>query len=411
MDPNARGKRIPSVIVLLLALAAATALFPASGSTQDAAKKLSKQDILGLLTGDVPSDEVAREAQKAGISFQVTAAVEKEIRDAGGTDELIRVLRTLAPSAPSPAHNTPPPSPPVLMIATNPGSQVYVDDELVGSASPQGRLKSSRLPAGDHHVRITLSGYQDYEEEVSLTEGQTITVTASLQRVEAPRPSGDDTGRKQTVNPGRAGYLGIIPMEQQPAGARGVVISGAQPGGPAEQAGLKTYDTILAVNQRLVTTPADLRAALADHQAGDVVTVTWYNGSTTVSRQIRLAAQSPTPGPIPPGPGPGPVPGPRLVTFLVAHDHGRSGQDYCVGVMGIGNGMVYYKSNNGIHNFEIPLNSIKEVRRNAVYLVGLGAFHIITRTGSHYNFVVLNQQGQYQPPDQILTAIDSAMHR
>ena len=79
-------------------------------------------------------------------------------------------------------------------------------------------------------------------------------------------------------------------MMQQPAGSRGVVISAAQPGGPAAQAGLKAYDTILAVNGQQVTTPQDLRASLANHQAGEIVQVTWYNGSNTVTRQIRLSA-------------------------------------------------------------------------------------------------------------------------
>jgi hypothetical protein len=95
----------------------------------------------------------------------------------------------------------------------------------------------------------------------------------------------------------------------------------------------------------------------------------------------------------------------------VAHDHGQSGQNYCVGVMAIGNGMIYYKSNNGVHAFEIPSNTVKEAKRNAVYLVGLGAFHIRVGKNTNYNFVVLNQQNQYQSPDPILTAINQAMGR
>ena len=97
------------------------------------------------------------------------------------------------------------------------------------------------------------------------------------------------------------------------------------------------------------------------------------------------------------------------MSFRVAHDHGQSGKDYCVGVMSIGNGMIYYKADNGIHTFEIPLNSIREARRNTVYLLAYGAFHIRTKQGSNFNFAALNQQGQPQPPDQILTAIENAM--
>ena len=70
--------------------------------------------------------------------------------------------------------------------------------------------------------------------------------------------------------------------------------------------------------------------------------------------------------------------------------------------------MIFYKINDGSHTFEIPLNTVKEDKRNAVYLVAMGAFHIKLAKGTNYNFVALNQPGQYQPPDAILTAIDQA---
>lgn len=122
-QPGARC--IPKAIALLLALIAAVALFPSLGNAQRAAKKLSKQDVIDLLTGDVPSDQVAEEARKSGISFQVTVAVAKEIHDAGGTDDLIRTLRTLAASAPAaPQTNLPAvhsSSPAVLVIESKLG--------------------------------------------------------------------------------------------------------------------------------------------------------------------------------------------------------------------------------------------------------------------------------------------------
>jgi hypothetical protein len=103
-----------------------------------------------------------------------------------------------------------------------------------------------------------------------------------------------------------------------------------------------------------------------------------------------------------------------FVTFTVGHDHGPNGQggnNYCVGIMSIGNGFIYYKGTkgtNGVHDYEIPLKSIKEARRNTVYLVNIGAFHIRLKKGTNYNFVAINEQGQYQPPDPILEAIDNA---
>lgn len=95
----------------------------------------------------------------------------------------------------------------------------------------------------------------------------------------------------------------------------------------------------------------------------------------------------------------------------MAHDHGQSGQNYCVGILSISNGVVYYRSNDGVHNFEIPVNSIKEARRNTVYLVAYEAFHIRQRGGTNYNFAALNAQGQHESPDAILNAINNAMGR
>jgi hypothetical protein len=419
------AKHFCRIFGLLLVLVAVIAFNPTVGNSQK--KKLSKQDVMDLLTGDVSSEQVADEARKSGISFQVTSAVENDIRGAGGTDELIRVLRSLAPrtsNVPStPSRPVPSPattSPPVLMIESNPGqSQVYIDDEPVGSTSQQGRLKLTRIAPGDHRVRISLSGYQDHEETISLTQGGTTTVAATLQQRAAPAPptytptQPPPTQEPQVTSTGQPGYLGVQ-ATQQPAGAHGVVISGITPGGPADQVGMKTYDSILAINGRAVTTAEELRSTLASHQAGEVVRITWYNGSTNVTRQVRLAAapaqtQTPTRPYTPPTVTNMPHTG--FVSFTVAHDHGKSGQDYCVGVMSIGNGLIHYKSTNGVHTFEIPLDAVREARKNAVYLMAIGAFHIRLKKGTNYNFVVLNQQGQYQPPDPILTAIDNAMGR
>ncbi len=429
MGSNSGGRKIHKTLTLLLALIAVIALFPSLGNSQKVGKKLTKQDIIDLLTGDVPSDQVAQEAQKAGISFQVTTSVANEIRGAGGTDALIRVLQSLAPRAPAAPVNPPrsgtSTSPAVLVIESRPGqSQVYVDDEPVGSTSQQGRLRLTRLAPGSHSVRISLGGYEDHEETITLAGGQVTTVAATLQRAEAPEPPPVVTPQPNpqpeeppVVNTSQGGYLGVRPMDQQPAGARGVVISVATPGGPADLAGLKTSDTILSVNGRPVTTPLALRQALASHQVGEVVQITWYNGSNNVTRQIRLEAP-PVPGQattqqITP-PSLSNMPRNGFVTFTVGHDHGPNGQggnNYCVGIMSIGNGFIYYKGTkgtNGVHDYEIPLKSIKEARRNTVYLVNIGAFHIRLKKGTNYNFVAINEQGQYQPPDPILEAIDNA---
>jgi len=77
-----------SVVALLLADAVAQ---------EASAAPLSKDKIVQLLKGSVPSKRVEELALKLGINFQITLQTETELRQAGATDELLTVLRTLAP--------------------------------------------------------------------------------------------------------------------------------------------------------------------------------------------------------------------------------------------------------------------------------------------------------------------------
>ena len=72
MCSHSGDNRILKTLALLLALAAVIAFAPSLGTAQRSDRKLTVQNIIDLLTGDVSSDEVAQEARKAGISFQVT---------------------------------------------------------------------------------------------------------------------------------------------------------------------------------------------------------------------------------------------------------------------------------------------------------------------------------------------------
>jgi hypothetical protein len=381
---------------------------------QKGSKPLTKEDVLELLTGDVPPERVAAIVRERGVSFTLTRTAEGQIRQPGGNEELLKAIRELEPKPPaSPAKAKPnvperPVGPPVLMIDATPGdAQVYIDDEPVGTTSPEGRLKLSRLSPGEHRVRLAHPGFQDHEETVQLTSGETTRVATSLQAAIATpaqtpaQPSGTVTSATNAVSEA-PGYLGVFPVEQQPAGSNGVVISGAAPGSPADRAGMKVYDTILRISGREVRTPQELQAAVASHRAGEVVEVSWFNGSSVVTRNIQLSTRPPS-APLEQNANPPSIPSggtlgqPALEVFYapVMHDHGSAGRDYCVGVMAIGNGMIQYKSTNGLHVFSFPLSEVKEARRNGVYLVKLGAFHIKLVKGTNFNFIALNRYGQF----------------
>ncbi len=56
---------------------------------------------------------------------------------------------------------------------------------------------------------------------------------------------------------------------------RGATVTGVVPGGPAQDAGLRTGDVIRAVDGQPVDSPDDLTAILDKHQPGDQVQVEW----------------------------------------------------------------------------------------------------------------------------------------
>jgi hypothetical protein len=152
-----------SVAVLL---ACALSLVTAAGVAQEQSTQLlSKDQVIQLLRGFVSSKRVADLAQADGIDFQVTSEVETELREAGAKDELVVLLRGLAPKTAT------------LVIHSTPGNaHVYVDDEPVGTTSSEGRIKLSNLRSGRHQVRLSLDGYADDAREIELLPGSTIEV-------------------------------------------------------------------------------------------------------------------------------------------------------------------------------------------------------------------------------------------
>jgi predicted metalloprotease with PDZ domain len=183
-----------------------------------------------------------------------------------------------------------------LIEATPGGARVYIDDEPVGTTSPEGRLKLINLSPGAHRVRLAHRGFQDYEKTVQLTSGETtrvgtpLVVAAPTQASSPVQPVAPVTNPTTAVAGGPA-YLGVRPAEHQPAGTMGVVISAAAPGGPADRAGLKANDRIVSVGGRKVRTPQDLEAAIESHKAGEKVEITWSSGSSVTTKSIRLSAR------------------------------------------------------------------------------------------------------------------------
>jgi hypothetical protein len=151
-------------------------LLPLCAAAQQNRKPLTEAEVIDLLKNEVPSERVESLARQYGIAFQMNDQAESALLVAGATDELLATLREVAPK--------PPAEPPTLMIEVTPGgAQVFLDDELFARTSPEGRLKIVSLKPGPHKVRVSLDGFRDYEQELTLVAGQTATASTALQAV------------------------------------------------------------------------------------------------------------------------------------------------------------------------------------------------------------------------------------
>ncbi len=402
---------------------------------------MTREEVIGLLESGVDSAKVAEAAKQYGISFAITDDTHAQLLDAGATDELIEELRKLGPKPTSASQPGAKPSAPratgpaVLLLEVMPGGgQVYVDDEPTGTTSQAGRLKLSQLQPGTHQVRVSLAGHRDFEQSVVLVAGQTSQVTATLQSTSSPaaanplaasRAQGLPTGQGPASSD--TATLGVLIAPQAPPGWQGIYVTAVAPGGPAEAAGLRAGHAIVSVNGQPVYAPQDLMNLMGQFQPGQTVQIAYTDGATMQTAQARLVGRSslPAPSQVPSSAvanplgatqdtGSYPVGGsyPQAMpvrTFSVAHDHGSSGSDYCVGTIAIGGGMLEFRSATGAHSFQTPVAGIKDAKKNAVYLAFLGAFHVRLKNGTNFNFVVLDAAGQYQPPNEILDAIAQAM--
>lgn len=120
----------------------------------------------------------------------------------------------------------------------------------------------------------------------STIDGYAIPIEDALAVVQQVR-SGSETS---TVAIGAGAFLGV----QVADGGTGADVAGVVDGSPAADAGLTAGDTITAVGSTAVRSAAGLSAALAGHDAGDRVQITWTDSSGRTSHATVTLAASPT---------------------------------------------------------------------------------------------------------------------
>jgi len=353
----------------MLGLMVAIVAWPLRGAAQASHKPLTKDATLQLLRGDVPPTRVAELARERGIDFQITPEIASDLKQAGATDELLNTLRELALK---------PLAAPELEVQSSPGgAQVYVDDSLVARTSAEGHLKISTLPPGDHRLRLSLEGYEDYVANFSLAEGKSVTVLA---RLIAHAPT-------------------VLEIQSTPGHAQ-VYVDDVFSGETSEQGQLKVPNLA----------PGSHRVRLT------------HEGYREEERQIDLAAgqtaqvsaslvkAEPAASPSVPAPA---APAPTPTQWSVYSKVGA--MSYEKGLLALANGTLSFKPDDAKHPFEFLLTEVDRAYETMGDIGTRHDLHIVLKSGKRYELITFEGAGHYalgaQFVKQMISLINQAQGR
>ena len=282
-------------ILFVSILFVGVALLASGAQDQKKPEPLTEGEVVSLLQASVAPQRVEELARKRGLAFEVTPAVERDLRNAGATDALIEALRRVAPKPTAPASA--PTSAVILIVQSTPGgAQVFVDDELIARASAEGRLKISTLSAGQHRLRLALEGYSDFEQTIDLASGSN-TVMAALQTAHSAPPQPNPTVSRGSPK----AYFGVMIQNLTPETAQtskspdtfGALVQQIDPQGPAAAAGLKPGDVVRSYNGKPLKTSDELVALVGAEEPGTEVGLEILRNGDAQNLVVKLAAPPP----------------------------------------------------------------------------------------------------------------------
>ena len=129
---------------------------------------LTRDQVLQLVAGHVPSQRAATLVRQRGIDFFPDQEYLQTLGVAGAEEVLLAAVREAGAAVKA-----------ELLVTTSPGAEVYLDGEFQGHASEQGKL-TAKLKPGEHALRVTFAGKQDYQQAVTVAAGQEARIEASL---------------------------------------------------------------------------------------------------------------------------------------------------------------------------------------------------------------------------------------
>jgi hypothetical protein len=341
-------------------LAAALLLFPAASPAQ-AKKPITREGLVrAVRINGLSTAELVQQVQSRGVSFQMTADAEAELRAAGARPEVIEAARS----------SYRPGSAPLTNASGRGGSNVPAGPPLSKSEVV------TMLQAGTPPARVE-----------QFVERRGVSFQSNAQVAREIKAAG---GTNSLVGAVAAGY--VSPGRTRPGTATRPAPAAAR--GPdyddlTDQA-TAAYDARnAALATRLLTQAIALDAAQPRaHQLLGFTRLYLQNDIEDAERHMRRALELG-----------------GSASFRVFHDHANgSFKQTCAGTLFVTKSDVTFKADNGGDTFETEDVNIREIKTNNIAggafgaLLGgkdLGAFHIKVRRGGdtkNYNFAPLTRK-------------------
>jgi len=186
----------------------------------------------------------------------------------------------------------------------------------VGNAPARVQLRT-----GKHRIRASIKGYKELNREIGMFPDSELKLNLVLEpdsdagltdgsrtkQVPESKPTSNDTPVLQSsdatslpnivvepVHPGvetgivNGGFLGASSEENPRVRHNGVTLSVVVPGGPADQAGIRAGDVILAVDDHYLYTAEELFAEVRNHKPGSRVHVRYRRRSAINEADVIL---------------------------------------------------------------------------------------------------------------------------
>lgn len=166
-------------------------------------KPLTREQVLQLVAGGVPSERASMLVKQHGIDFVPDEDYLETLRVAGAEEEVLAALRTAGEAVTA-----------ELEIETSPKAEVFLDGQLAGRAGADGRVAAKAKP-GIHALKVSLAGNKDFQQNVTLVVGKVNELAAYLVATPGPVKVNPKDGLKYVWIPPGSFMMGCSPGDSE----------------------------------------------------------------------------------------------------------------------------------------------------------------------------------------------------